>query len=175
MQGLSNLLKSNPTTFYDIIYPSRGPKPQAGCTTESWEAHCRQIFDLPAEGLEEIISHPDPTYLPFSETSIRAALGGCYKGNKSSGPSSLPSQVVKHLHAKNDGTLAKLFQYVSREGLSSARNMARVTPVHKKGDKLLAANYRPVSVLGPVAKLFSTCLNQALEREATLHGWRAQT
>ena len=47
--------------------------------------------------------------------------------------------------------------------------------MHKRGDKREAQNYRPISVLGPLAKLFATCLNLALERKAVEHGWYAAT
>ena len=52
-------------------------------------------------------------------------------------------------------------------------NMTRVTPVFKKGDKTIAANCRPVSVMGPIAKLYATCINLELERQAQANGWRA--
>ena len=52
-------------------------------------------------------------------------------------------------------------------------NRTRITPVHKKGTREDAANYHPVSVMGPLAKLFAACLNWALEREAQSKGWRA--
>ena len=45
--------------------------------------------------------------------------------------------------------------------------------MYKKGDKAVAANYRPVSVLGPLAKLFAACLNGELERQAALNNWHA--
>ena len=47
--------------------------------------------------------------------------------------------------------------------------------MHKKGSREDAANYRPVSVMGPLAKLFAACLNGALEWEAQSKGWRAPT
>ena len=45
--------------------------------------------------------------------------------------------------------------------------------MHKKGSKEDAENYRPVSVMSPLAKLFAACLNGALEREAQIKDWRA--
>ena len=45
----------------------------------------------------------------------------------------------------------------------------------KKGDKTLAANYRPVSVMGPIVKLYATCINLELERQAQVNGWWAAT
>ena len=175
MARLPRLLKQDPTAFFDTIYPSRGPKPQAGCSVAAWEAHCRNVFELPATPPSEIMPVPDPDHLPFTASSIRAALGGCYKGNKSSGPSPVPTQLVKHLHGKNDETLAAFFAHVATTQLPTAWNTVRVTPVHKKGDKSHACNYRPVSVLGPVAKLFATCLSMLLEQETTHRDWHAPT
>ena len=54
-------------------------------------------------------------------------------------------------------------------------NTSRVTPVFKKGDNTLAANYRPVSVMGPIAKLYVTCINLELEWKAQANGWQAAT
>ena len=88
--NLPRLLKTDPTTYYDVIHPRRGPKPAAGCTTKDWEEYCKRVFDLPAQELTEILPNPDPTGLPFTATDIRSALR-VFKGNKSSGPSPLAS------------------------------------------------------------------------------------
>ena len=45
----------------------------------------------------------------------------------------------------------------------------------QKGNTSIAANYCLVILIGPLAKLFSTCLNLYLEREAQAKGWRAPT
>ena len=55
---------------------------------------------------------------------------------------------------------------MTERGIPKQWNTSRVTPVFKKGDKTLAANYQPVSVLGPIAKLYATCINLELERQA---------
>ena len=47
--------------------------------------------------------------------------------------------------------------------------------MYKKSDRAVAANYRPVSVLGPLAKLFTACLNGELERQAIVNNWHAPT
>ena len=51
-------------------------------------------------------------------------------------------------------------------GILEQWNTSRVTLVFRKGDKTLVANYQPVSVLGPIAKLYATCINLELERQA---------
>ena len=45
--------------------------------------------------------------------------------------------------------------------------------MHKKETREDAANNRPVSVIGPLAKSFAACLNWALEREVQSKGWQA--
>ena len=60
-------------------------------------------------------------------------------------------------------------------GILEQWNTSRVTPMFKKGDKTLAANYQPVSVMGPIAKLYATRINLELERQAQANGWRAAT
>ena len=53
--------------------------------------------------------------------------------------------------------------------------MTKITPVHKKGATNLAENCQPVSVMGPIAKLFSACMNMELECIMELNDWRAPT
>ena len=50
-----------------------------------------------------------------------------------------------------------------------------VTPVHKQGSQADAKNYCPISVMGPLAKLYVCCLNLELETRATHHAWCAPT
>ena len=68
-----------------------------------------------------------------------------------------------------------MFMAIATLGMPEQWNRTRITPVHKKGTREDAANYRPVSVMGPLAKLFAACLNWALELEAQSKSWRAPT
>ena len=72
--------------------------------------------------------------------------------------------MFKYLHSRNDSNLSRLFHRVTREGILHSWNIAKLIPVYKKSNKAVAANYRPVSVLGPLAILFVACLNGELER-----------
>ena len=105
--------------------------------------------------------NPNPIHpynIPFLPACIQAALGRPYKGNKSSGPSILPLQLIKHLHARNDDTISHLFYVVTIRGIPAAWNTSKSTPVFKKGSKALASNYRPVSIMGPVRVHVLHCL-----------------
>ena len=66
-----------------------------------------------------------------------------------------------------------MFTAIATLGMPEQWNRTRITPVHKKGSREDAANYCPVSVMGPLAKLFAAYLNWELEREAQSKGWRA--
>ena len=116
------------------------------------------MFDLPAVTPTPITPNPNPAHLPFSAVDIRSALL-VFKGNKASGPSCLPSQLIKHLHGQNDRVVSDLFKHFAERGIPRAWNLVQVTPVHKRGDRTEAKNYRPVSVMGPLAKLYACCLN----------------
>ena len=157
------LLKSTPSAYYNHIYPSRGPKTAAACSVSDYQQHCKCVFELPAAIPQEIILNPNPDLVPFLPTSIQAALRWPCKGNKSPGSSPLPMQLIKHLHTRNNETIFNLFRKVTTGGMQAAWNISKLTPVFKKGDKTLAANYRPVSIMGPMAKPFATYLNEALE------------
>ena len=44
-----------------------------------------------------------------------------------------------------------------------------------EGSQADAKNYCPISVMGPLAKLYACCLNLELETRAAHHAWRAPT
>ena len=47
---------------------------------------------------------------------------------------------------------------------------ARVTPIHKNGDKQALSNYRPISVLSHVMKIFEKALHSQLYPYLTANG-----
>ena len=62
---------------------------------------------------QEVLSHPDPNDLPFDAVSIWAGLIFNYKGNKASGPSKLPTQLVKRLHMRNYGVISTMVKAIA--------------------------------------------------------------
>ena len=79
---------------------------------EAYEEHCKRVFPLPAMEPQEVLSHPDPKDLALDAASIWATLTFNYKGNKASGPSKLPTLLIKHLHMRNDGVILTMFKAV---------------------------------------------------------------
>ena len=54
-------------------------------------------------------------------------------------------------------------------------NPGLITPVFKKGDPFDTANYRPIAVMQPVARLYAGLLNARLMAFTEEHGLRAES
>ena len=70
---------------------------------------------------------------------------------------------------RNDGVIFTVFKAIASTLLPLSWNTTRITPVHKKGVTNLAENYRPVSMMGPIAKLFLACVNMELKHISQLN------
>ena len=73
---------------------------------------------------------------------------------------------------RNDGVILTMFKASASSLLPLHWNTTRITPVHEKGATNLAENYQPVSMIGPINKLFSACMNMELEHVTELNDWR---
>ena len=131
------LLKSSPSSYYNHIYPNRGPKAAAVCSVGDYRQHCKHVFEVPAVIPQKIIPSPDPDLLPFLSFNIRAALGWPYEGNKSPGPSPFPMQLVKYLYTRHDVAISNLFRKVTTGGIPAAWNISRLTLIFKQGVETL--------------------------------------
>lgn len=75
--------------------------------------------------------------------------------NKSAGPDEIPACFLVKCSQSLAVPLSILFQRSVREGhLPSLWKSAYITPIYKKGQKKLVENYRPISKLCLVAKIF---------------------
>jgi hypothetical protein len=75
--------------------------------------------------------------------------------SKSTGPDNIPVKLLKD----SKETVAPFLAYIFNTSLCSGifpdnLKVARVSPIYKEGDKKERGNYRPISVLSTVAKLF---------------------
>ena len=67
--------------------------------------------------------------------------------SKSAGPDDIPSCVLKLCAAEVSPFLQFIFTQSLNEGtLPSDWLKANITPIHKKGDRSVPANYRPISL-----------------------------
>ena len=103
---------------------------------------------------------PEPSYLTslssiaFDPQEVEEILR-TLKTDKASGPDGLSNRILKELSHELSSPLCSLFnKSLSLGKFPSPYKDANVTPVHKKGDLSLVSNYRPISLLNSVAKLF---------------------
>ena len=85
--------------------------------------------------------------------------------NKSSGVDEIPARMIKENFEFFAPILTSLFNEMVEKGTYlDEEKIAKVIPVFKKGDRLNAANYRPVSILNTFNKLFESILHDQLSK-----------
>lgn len=89
----------------------------------------------------------------------------CLKSSKSQGFDEIPGIVLKHLAPVIIRPLLWLFNSIVSSGIiPQAWKVSRIVPIHKKGDKKLASNYRPVSNISSLSKVFERCVILKLKK-----------
>ena len=97
-----------------------------------------------------------------------------FRSGASSGLCDLPSQCIRFLPPPLVALLAPWLSALPGRGLPTSWRTAALLPVWKgRGNPSDAAMHRGISVLHPMAKLFSLCLLGCLDHLAESSGWRA--
>ncbi len=93
-------------------------------------------------------------YVHVTEKDISDVIKSL-KLNKSSGPDRISHKLLKYVADTVSLPLCVLFNMSLARGIFPARwKEAHVMPFYKKGDKALTSNYRPISLLSCIGKLF---------------------
>ena len=81
--------------------------------------------------------------------------------SKATGPDGLPARILKLAAPMIAGSLSTLFSVCLTEGVfPDDWKLANVHPVFKSGDSRLLTNYRPISVLSILAKVFESLVHK---------------
>ena len=79
--------------------------------------------------------------------------------NKAYGADNLSPHILKQCASQLSPSLAILFTLSMKTGkVPSQWKASNVVPIHKKGDKSVIENYRPVSLLSCVSKIMERCI-----------------
>ena len=76
--------------------------------------------------------------------------------NKASGPDNLPGRILKEVASEISPSIAKLFNLSL--SLGCFPEQWKMDPIHKKDDPTLVQNYRPISLLCILSKVFERCV-----------------
>ena len=91
--------------------------------------------------------------------------------NKATGPSSIPGKILELLKYSICEPLSTLINLSFTTGVfPSALKIAKVTPVFKnKGSPLICSNYRPISLLSNIDKIYEKIIYKRLHAFLTHH------
>ena len=150
---------------------------------ESIPDRVRQEINVPQESFMNYLGPHADTTLHFyncQEQDVVNMIKNC-KGSKSSGVDNISSMTLKVMANVLGYPLATLFNNCLRhEYIPRDWKLSKVVPVFKKGDRGNPENYRPISLLPTISKLYEKFLsyqmNNYLESNNVLsnrqHGFR---
>ena len=132
--------------------------------------------------MPDMSSNPFPVMTDFSITTpgVEKLLSNL-KPAKAAGPDGLPSRLLKILAPQIAPVLTFIFnQSLLKGALPRDWREANITPIHKKGDRAEARNYRPVSLTSICCKILEHIIHSQimghLDRHKILtdqqHGFR---
>ena len=119
---------------------------------------------------EDVVSMPDMGDSPYRAMSeIHIAERGVLKllqnlkADKATGPDSIPAYILKSAATEIAPLLTKLFQVSIDSGLvPNDWRQAHVVPIFKKGERHIAANYRPVSLTSITCKILEHIIHSSI-------------
>ena len=107
--------------------------------------------------------HPSSFFLtPCSPNEIQDLISSL-NPNKSTGPNSIPTKILKLLKNDISNQLADMFNLSFSSGIFPTNlKIAQIVPIHKKESKLLCSNYRPISMLSNVDKILEKLMHNRI-------------
>lgn len=90
--------------------------------------------------------------------------------NKSSGPNSIPTEILKLMKHEISHPLSIIFNLSFSSGAHPKMlRLSKVIPIFKKGSRLLSCNYRPISLLSNINKILEKLVFYRLYKFLDLH------
>ena len=167
LKVLTSKMKDSKMFWSEVRSICVGTCRQPLISTNEWFTHFKNVLggDTNQDKGEE--DYADPPGIegldsPISEEEVKNAIGQL-KLNKSPGPDGILAEMLKNSLEHILSPLVLLFNHVFDTGqYPSAWSGAIIVPIHKSGDKDDPDNYRGVSLLSILGKVFAHILNKRL-------------
>ena len=193
MEALIKQMHSDPRAFWAHLKGHKDSLPIALQAPHMWDAYMKDLAGCPGSTStlpeEYYPEHPlQPAFTLNVDISIPEVqrVFETAKGSKAQGPRGLPTELFSH--AKSPSlrgvvcpnvlveTVRDVFNAAFQSGqLPQELKESLITPVFKKGDPLSTAQYRPIAVIEPLLKLYTSLLNTRLSAFTESRGLRAET
>ena len=125
----------------------------------------------PSLSEEEYEDHSSTTTIPLSETLSHIHITPdevknillSLDDNKATGPGNIPTKLLRCSAPQIYSPLCDLFNLSLKCGkIPAAWKISNVIPIPKKGLLKVVSNYRPISLLSIVSKVFERCVYKRL-------------
>ena len=124
-----------------------------GNIAESTKAKISKTKKSPMSFLKNPNNHSIFFYATSSEEILNIIQS--LDNNKSNGPNSIPTNIIKLIAPTLSPILSKLINLsYQKEIYPDCLKISTITPVYKKGSKLNVENYRSISLLSNINKIF---------------------
>ena len=193
-------MRRNPRTVFRQLRPRDTAIPQSLQDVHAWDSYLADLADGPP-ALRGQLGCPVPNPLTSQQRaaaqeaaqrlvepfSIAEVISTCSRLNngKASGMMGYPAEMLRYAVLEGGQpaprhilapAIASMLNCAFRTGrLPSAWNVSLLCPVHKRGDRCNVANYRPIAVGEPLARLYASAINQRLVSYTETAGLRPDT
>ena len=177
---------ASPSEFWGKIRESTSKRVVSNnISTQKWFTHFQKLFnDIEEADDDQLDIHEefnvkdiDSLEADITNDEVIAAIRSL-KNSKAAGPDGIISEFFKHSDTSLLPFLAKLFNKLYVSGTyPEAWSESIIQPIHKKGDVNSPDNYRGISLLNIISKIYSRILNKRLvkwlEDTKTIHECQA--